>query len=95
MSLENAYSLSHPNYDGSGQHEARLRVEIGPSNKQLLGVRKDGTEFWEERRAFLIDWDGELAVCLIRLDTSEQKNAIDSLAQNEKRLACVVRSRLS
>ncbi|MDA0656631.1 MAG: PAS domain S-box protein [Proteobacteria bacterium] len=60
-------------------HEARLRGEDVPPNREMKGARKDGTEFWLEKRSFLIDWGGEPAICTIRVDITDRKASEEAL----------------
>ena len=78
LALESTRVLVHPDYKVN-QHESRLRGEPVPNDREFLGVKKDGSAVWMNNRAFLIDWDGEPAVCTTRVDISEQKAAADEL----------------
>ena len=60
-------------------HEARLRGDNVPMDREYIGVKKDGSKIWLNNRAFLIDWDGEPAVCSTRVDVTEKKQADEEL----------------
>jgi len=66
-------------------HEARLKGLQGHSDIDYKGRRKDGTEFWVSKRSFVIDWNGEPAVCSVRFDITEKKQAEEALRQTEIR----------
>jgi diguanylate cyclase len=51
------------------------------SNIEYIGVKKDGTRFWVQRRSFLIDWEGKPTVCTARIDISERKKAEEALVE--------------
>lgn len=74
-------------------HQARLQGEDVPLDREILGRRKDGTEFWVGRRSFLIDWEGEKAVCTIRTDITERKLAADELRKIHAELEDKVEAR--
>ncbi|MBT3767206.1 MAG: PAS domain S-box protein [Rhodospirillaceae bacterium] len=87
MALESTEVLTHPSYE-RGTHELRINGEDVAADFQTKGLRKDGSEFWEERRSFTLDWEGEPAVCSMRLDITKKKetedqfyNAVQSLSE--------------
>jgi len=67
-------------------HEPALRGEDMPLDREYKGLKKDGTEFWVLRRSFVIDWDGEPALCSMRVDITDRKAAEEELRQSEIRL---------
>jgi PAS domain S-box-containing protein len=87
MSLEDTDELTHPEFS-VGDHNKRLEGESAPKDKFSIGVRKNGTEFWEDRRSFIIDWDGQPAVCSMRADISERKH-LEAQLQRSQRLEAV------
>lgn len=62
-----------------GAHEKILSGKGVPLDVEVEGVRVDGSKFWEHRHSFAIDWDGEPAVCSMRSDISDRKEAEGSL----------------
>jgi PAS domain S-box-containing protein len=89
MSLKSTDILTHPDYS-VGDHAKRLDGRTSPEDKQSIGIRKDGSSFWEDRRSFVIDWDNEPAVCSMRIDISESKNSELALIESEARLRAVI-----
>jgi|GEM_PF-1550736 len=87
LALDSTQKLKSPNHpDPALYHEAHLRGEDIPLDREVLAIRKDGTEFWINRRGFLIDWDGEVAVCNIRVDISDRKQSEEALRQSHEAL---------
>ena len=85
MALASTKSLTHQNYRHDN-HKRRLIGENLEPDYEVKGLRKDGTEIWEERRSFIIDWDGEPAVCSMRLDISKRKKVELELRQTRDEL---------
>jgi len=86
LALDSTKALISPQFPHVTQHhETHLRGEEVARDREYKGIRKDGTEFWVERRSFLIDWNGEPAVCSVRMDITERKQAEESLRINEQR----------
>jgi len=74
-----------------GNHHAkRFAGEIITGVEEVKGVREDGSEFWISRHSFLIDWDGEPAVCSIRADITERMEAVKALRQSEERFRSAI-----
>ncbi|MEQ8195805.1 MAG: PAS domain S-box protein, partial [Rhodospirillales bacterium] len=65
------------------RHERRLSGEPISPDVEYEGIRKDGTRFWAEKRTFLIEWDGEIASCSVRIDIDERKKAEETLKSSE------------
>jgi PAS domain S-box-containing protein len=85
--LESSLALVPQNRhkEANERHQNLLQNKgIGVDTEQIH-IKKDGTRFWIENRAFLIDWDGELAVCSIRFDISDRNAAIESAIAAEQR----------
>ena len=76
--LKSVGVLTHPDHrhEGHNHHCFQENVQI---DRQVIAIRKDKSKFWEERRTFLIKYNGQPAVCSMRVDISEQKN-------NEKKI---------
>jgi PAS domain S-box-containing protein len=81
--LESTAILTHPDYDLGGLlHHSEGEPLI--ADRETMGVRKNGNKFWEDRRSFVINWDGEPAVCSIRSDISTRKLAEESLQKSKE-----------
>ena len=91
MALKSTKILLHPKLD-LGRHELRLKGEDVISDFETVGICKDGTEIWEERRSFVIDWDGEPAVCSLRIDISDRKNSEKQTRESQERLSNAINS---
>jgi PAS domain S-box-containing protein len=78
MKIKSTKIFTHPDYE-YGNHLRRLDGNYDVSDRENLGTKKDGTTFWESRRSFVLNWDGEPAVCSIRSDISDRKLAEESL----------------
>ena len=85
MSLESTHVFTHPDYT-RGFHDRMLRGEAGESSFVTKGLQKDGTEFWEERRSFIVDWEGKPAVCSVRIDVSDRMDAENLLLESQKKV---------
>ena len=85
MALQSTKVLTHPDYE-TGTHENRLKGNSAILDNETLGVKKDGTTFFEDRRSFVIDWDGEPAVCSIRSDITGRKRAEQNLLDAQELL---------
>ncbi len=55
-----------------------------PSTHQFQGIRKDGTPFWFEKHATLIDWKGVKATQAAIIDISDRKQADEQLTYQAK-----------
>jgi PAS domain S-box-containing protein len=82
LNLESTQTLTHPDFE-SGTHEMRLTGSSVPQDKKTKGVRKNGEDFWEDRRSFVINWSGEPAVCSMRFDITEHKRTEEELLAKE------------
>ena len=78
LALGSMRLLTHPDLQGKN-YEKIMRGEILPEDYETMGVKKNGVTFWENRRSFLINWDGEKAVCSIRSDIDQRKKTEDAL----------------
>jgi len=78
--LDSTKDLTHPDFE-EGTHEARLGNERVIADKETKGVKRNGATFWEDRRSFVIDWDGEKAICSIRSDIDERKRTQNALLE--------------
>ena len=80
LALDSTKDLTHPDFE-EGTHEARLGNERVIADKETKGVKRNGATFWEDRRSFVIDWDGEKAICSIRSDIDERKRTQNALLE--------------
>jgi PAS domain S-box-containing protein len=78
LTIESTKSLTHRDYY-VGNHIKRMAGEKLHASREAMAIRKDGSEIWEERQAFVINWDGEQAVCSIRMDITERKRTEGAL----------------
>jgi PAS domain S-box-containing protein len=86
MSLESTKCLIRPDYI-KGNHEKVLQEnDFTATTAELIGIRKNGTEVWVERRSILIPWDDETAICSIRLDISDRKNAEEQIHESQEKV---------
>jgi PAS domain S-box-containing protein len=92
LSLDSTAVLTSPEYN-IGDHNRVLVGNGGSWDKEVRGQRKDGSEFWEIRRSFVIDWGGTRAVCSIRADISERKHAEEVLRESHFELEERVKER--
>jgi PAS domain S-box-containing protein len=74
LELESTRELTHPDFRFYSQPD-RLRGDRAPADREVRGMRKNGETFWENRRSFIIDWEGEPAVCSTRTDIDARKEA--------------------
>jgi PAS domain S-box-containing protein len=72
LALASTETLFSPTHTDIRVHESRLMGEDIPRDSEIRGSRKDGSELWVEKHSFVIDWDGEPAVCSLRFDITEQ-----------------------
>jgi len=84
LALESTELLFPPKDRGSERHEARLRGEDVPTDHEYLGLRKNGQEIWVNSRSFLVDWDGEPAVCSMRVDVTTRRTLEEERNQSQK-----------
>ena len=72
LALPSTKLLTHPDFE-ENTHDTRLSNAQQIADKETMGVKKNGAIFWEDRRSFVINWDGEDAICSIRSDITERK----------------------
>ncbi|MBT7488212.1 MAG: PAS domain S-box protein [Rhodospirillales bacterium] len=77
LALPSTKLLTHPDFE-ENTHDIRLGNTQQIADKETMGVKMNGAVFWEDRRSFVINWDGEDAICSIRSDISERKK-VDSM----------------
>jgi PAS domain S-box-containing protein len=80
LALDSTKGLTHPDYE-ENTHEARLGDEQVIADKETQGVKRNGDIFWEDRRSFVINWDGKKAICSIRSDIDERKRTQNALLE--------------
>ncbi|MEX2451334.1 MAG: PAS domain S-box protein [Rhodospirillales bacterium] len=85
LALESTVAFLAPESVREGRHE---RIMNGESQREpdrtFLGLKADGERFWVSSRAFAIDWEGERAVCAVRVDITERKKVEDALREKEE-----------
>jgi two-component system sporulation sensor kinase C len=87
LSPEALVNMVHPD-DRSmvlGRHAQRLRGEEVPAVYPFRMVAADGQVRWVEISVSLIDWESRPAVLALVEDITEQKQAAESLKENERR----------
>jgi len=65
--------------------DARLCGDAAPPQYELQGLRQDGTPFWVEARATVIQWDGAPAILSTHIDITTRKQAKEALRDSEAR----------
>ncbi|MBT7486196.1 MAG: PAS domain S-box protein, partial [Rhodospirillales bacterium] len=85
--LDSSLDLVPPNRhtEANNRHQNLLQDKDNGVDTEQIHIKKDGTRFWIENRAFPIDWDGEPAVCSIRFDITDRNAAIESALAAEQR----------
>jgi len=66
-------------------HAARLRGEDAPNLYEMEIIRTDGTPRWVLNKSFVIDWEGEKAICTTLIDITDRKKAERNLSDSEDR----------
>ena len=56
-------------------HKSRIKGEKVPQQYEFQGMKKDGTRFWLEHRARVVEWEGQDAVLSTRVDITERKRS--------------------
>jgi two-component system, sensor histidine kinase len=84
LALSSTEELQAP---GHGMHiDDGLPYEDVPIDLEHKAIKKDKTEFWVRRRTFMIDWNGDPALCSMRVDISDSKEAEDVIRDQNERL---------
>ena len=78
MSLKSTEILTAPEHK-TRHHAARMRGEQVPTVQESHGLKKDGTHIRINNRSFIMDWEGEPAVCSTRVDITARKQAEQEL----------------
>ena len=84
MNIETTQLLTVPEHQ-TNLHRDRLKGSRVEADNEHLGQKADGTPFWVRKRTFVIEWDGEPAICSIREDISQAKQSEEALKQSEER----------
>jgi PAS domain S-box-containing protein len=91
LALKSALDLRAPSHCKQPRnYDARMRGEPVPIDRISLEVRKDGTEFWVNRRAFVIEWNGKSVVCSLRSDITEHRQVQERLRAEETRFRTLI-----
>ncbi len=79
--------LYHPDYQDLTREraQARLRGESPPSTYEVKFLQKDGSSFWGEIHAKVVNFLGEPGIQVWARDISEQKRAYESLKESEEK----------
>ena len=77
----------HPDYQMLTREraKARLRGEAVPSTYEVKFLRKDGTSFWGEIRAKVVNLSGEAGIQVWARDISERKRAEETIQAEKER----------
>lgn len=83
----NHWLVYHPNYQSLTRKraEARLQGESPPSTYEVKFLRKDGTSFWGEINAKVINVLGEPGIQVWARDISERKRSEETLQSEKER----------
>jgi len=92
LTLDSTSILVHPDFQTTSQN-SRLAGDTKPRDAEFKGVRKNGEAFWLDRRSFVIDWDGEPAICSMRTDINARKEAEVSLRRAYEKMEEMVKAR--
>jgi PAS domain S-box-containing protein len=66
-----------------GYHQARLRGDPAPTDYDFLALKKNGDRFYVNNRSFVVDWDGQEAVCTTLFDVTERRETETSLIEQQ------------
>ena len=66
-----------------GYHRARLRGESAPGDYDFWALKKNGERFCVNNRSFVVNWDGQQAVCTTLYDLTEKRETEKSLAEQQ------------
>jgi len=89
--LETTQSLITPESRDPSRQGNILKNDQPSVEMDCLGLKKDGSTFWVNRRSFAIDWDGAPAVFSARKDVTEQRKSMERL-QSRHNIAQFLRS---
>jgi len=87
LELKSSLSLVPQNRqkEANKRHLSLLHKKGYATDTEQIYVKKDGTRFWVENRAFPLEWDGKTAICSIRFDITERNAEIESALAAEQR----------
>lgn len=71
----------------TGYYKTRLKGEVAPTNYEVEGVRKDGTQIWLNVSTQLVSWQGKRMIGTNIIDISERKRTEAALRDSEARLS--------
>jgi two-component system, cell cycle sensor histidine kinase and response regulator CckA len=71
------------------RHEDRLSGKQAASNYEYRGIKKDGTLFWVEVYASMMEYNGKPAAQLVFLDITERKQTENALRESEQRFRLI------
>ena len=81
LEIESTNDLIAPEVWDPDLHDTIFAGKEPTSNVEYVGVKKDGTRFWVQRRSFLIDWEGQPTVCTARIDITQRKKDEQALLE--------------
>jgi PAS domain S-box-containing protein len=64
-----------------GYHQARLEGRGAPKDYDFHALRQDGGTFMANNRSFVVDWEGQSAVCTTLFDLTARQETEQSLAE--------------
>jgi PAS domain-containing protein len=86
MSLKSINIFTRPDFQ-LDSHPQELQGKDIEVDRSVIAIRKDKSEFWEQRRTLIIDFDGQPAVYSIRSDITAKIKTEQKLRRSEKRLS--------
>ncbi len=90
MALETTAVMIAPEYFEEDYHQTRL--EGTPKNREIIGIKVDGSRFWVHINSFRIELEDGPAVCSCRIDITDRKNAEDAAQKSETRFRDAIES---
>ncbi len=64
-------------------HQARLRGDPAPADYDFWALKKNGEKLYVNNRSFVVDWDGQQAVCTTLFDLTERLATEKSLVEQQ------------
>ncbi|MFT5487614.1 MAG: PAS domain S-box-containing protein, partial [Alphaproteobacteria bacterium] len=73
-----------------GYHQARLEGRRAPKDYDFQALRQNGEKFLANNRSFVVDWEGQSAVCTTLYDVTERQKTEQSLAEQQHLMASLL-----
>jgi two-component system, cell cycle sensor histidine kinase and response regulator CckA len=91
MSRDRMGEMVHPDdrMEVWRRHDDRASGKQAESRYEYRGIKKDGTLFWVEVYASVVEYNGKPATQLVSLDITEHKQAESALRQSEERFRLI------